>query len=295
MELIESRIVLETRFKPWQLHFIGDSHVGSLAFDKEALEAKVEQVRSTPDAYWIGMGDYIDAIGYRDKRFDPRDIDPEMRVRDLDDIFNWQARAFLRIVEPIRSRCLGMLTGNHEESVRLYSSTDPVRSLAEWFGVPDLRYAATVRIQVLDQVEARKGAQRYSVIVYCHHGFGGGRKVGGKVNKIVHDVSDLAPANADITAMGHVHDDTAGKKAWLEIPREGDLCIVPRQRVWVLTGSYRKNWHQGATTYNEKSGFPMVNMGSPHVLVKLDTVQCLSGRGRPLKREIPRFQVVGAW
>lgn len=301
MELIERRIIVSTRNQPWELHFLGDMHVGSLAFDKEAFEKRVAHIEAQPNAYWIGMGDYIDAIGYRDKRFDPRDIAPDMKVKDLDDLYMWQARAAIKLLEPIRGKCLGMLTGNHEEAVRLYSHLDPVRSLAEHFGVPDLRYAATVRVLVHDAAwvernqPVRKHAMaRYSVLVYCHHGFGGGRKAGSKVNKAAYDLGEMAPSNADITAMGHVHEDVAGKKAWLEVSRNGEMCIIPRQRVWVLTGSFRKNWHRGITTYSEKAGFPMVNIGSPYVVIKEDRVRCLSARGQYVQRDIPTFQVIGS-
>lgn len=237
------------------------------------------------------MGDYIDAVGYKDPRFNPRDIDPETRVADLDDLWAWQAKAFMRLVEPIKSRCLGLICGNHEESIRLNRQTDPARSIAEWMGVPDLRYAATIRIGVYER-DSRSAY--YSVIVYAHHGFGGGRTKGGKVNKVTRDVDDIAPSNADIILFGHVHDETPAKKVWIRVSERGELCLVPGERVGLLTGSFRKNWVRGTTTYNEKKGMPMVCIGAPHVIIWQERDLCQGVRDRCVEHTIVRFRTVGS-
>jgi hypothetical protein len=294
VELHEARIFLPNRFTKWRLHPLGDLHVGAAAFDKKAFEAKVKEIAADPHSYWIGMGDYIDAVGHLDPRFDPRDIDPTTKVRDLDDLFAWQANAFLRLVEPIKSKCLGLLTGNHEESVRLHSIQDPARSIAEWMGVPDLRYAASIRIHVFDKESLKGRGCRYLIIVYCHHGWGGGRTEGSKVNKARDQTSDMAPANADIVMVGHIHSEAVGKKVWLRVTERGPVALVPGERVWVLTGSYRKNWVRGATTYSERKGLPMVVIGSPHVEITRKCEDCETTHGRDVEYEVTKFRVVGS-
>ncbi|GIV81705.1 MAG: hypothetical protein KatS3mg051_1059 [Anaerolineae bacterium] len=50
---------------------LGDIHVGARGSDTAAFRHVVEDIASDERAYWIGMGDYLDAINRSDPRFSP--------------------------------------------------------------------------------------------------------------------------------------------------------------------------------------------------------------------------------
>lgn len=306
MEFAEPRIVLPTRNTPWRLYPLGDIHFGAEACDKDAFREKVQEIAADPHGYWIGMGDYIDGIGYHDKkRFDPDTLDKEFTIGQLTDIFNVEAAMFLKAVAPIKHKCLGMLCGNHEESIRIHSHTDPGLSMANHMGVPDLRYSAAITIKVYDEhgQEAKRHPSdevpykrsRYTVRVYGHHGWGGGRTDGGKVQKVTRDMLDIAPADTHIFLMGHVHVEAA-------IPR-GRMRFAGRDfnkpsvfgTLHVITGTYMRNWITGGTTYSEKSGMGMVHIGSPTVEIKL------AHKNKPIDDHITEryeqleYRILGSW
>lgn len=305
MEFVEARIVLPTRHTPWRLYPLGDLHVGATAFDKEAFEAKVQDIADDPHGYWIGMGDYADFIGYRDPRFDPRTIAPDIPAAELSDIFAWQAHAFLSMVKPIKSKCLGMLVGNHEESIRLHNHFDPGVSIATHMGVPDLRYAAAVTIKCYDENgqdakrhpsdEVAYKRSRYTVRVYGHHGWGGGRTEGGKVLKVTRDMLDIAPVDTHIFLMGHVHLETAIPKGRMRFAGRNFEKPSVYGTLHVITGTYLRNWISGGTTYSEKNGYGMVHIGSPAVEVKLTHKPREIAPHTWKDQDLLEYRFVGSW
>ena len=306
MEFAEVRVVLPTRATPWRLYPLGDLHVGAAAFDKEAFEAKVAEIAEDPHGYWLGMGDYADFIGFRDPRFDPKTIAPDIKANDLTDIWSWQAHAFLKMVEPIKGKCLGMLCGNHEESVRLHNHFDPGLSMAAHLGVPDLRYAAAITIKVYEGDGIGKKYKtdnktylrsRYTVRVYGHHGWGGGRTESGKVMKVTRDMLDIAPIDTQIFMMGHVHLETAIPKGRMRFSGRNFAKPSVYGTLHVITGTYLRNWISGGTTYSEKMGMGMVHIGSPTVEIKLTTKRPdrkIDGVS-PNHNETIGYRILGSW
>ena len=293
MELTEAHVILPRRFEPWRLWALGDVHWGAGACDEEAFKRTVAKIAEDEHAYWLGLGDYCDHIGHRDKRFDPSEITPDITVKDLDNIFNRQIRGFFDLVKPIKAKCIGMLCGNHEESVRLYSIQDPAKSLAEWMGVPDLRYSATIKIKVFDSGShtPEKGRSRYALNLFAHHGWGGGRKSGAHVNRIEYDIMDMAPANTDIVFMGHVHKLIGGIRAGFRVSEWGPPRLIPYERAWAVTGTYLKTWRQGGTTYAERSGFPLSTIGSPCIEVRYCPSESLGARGKRYEVDVVKYNV----
>lgn len=62
--------------KPVQLVGLGDIHLGNINCDKEKFKEIVDWIASDPQRYWIGMGDYIEAIlpSPTEWRYDTRNI-----------------------------------------------------------------------------------------------------------------------------------------------------------------------------------------------------------------------------
>ncbi|MGI6540966.1 MAG: hypothetical protein ACOX38_09345 [Bacillota bacterium] len=58
--------LIEIQAKTATVYFLGDIHEGAANHQAKALAKAIDIIANDSNAYWIGMGDYIDAINHRD-------------------------------------------------------------------------------------------------------------------------------------------------------------------------------------------------------------------------------------
>ena len=170
----------------------GDFHIGNKNSDVEAIKAKVRQIEEN-GYYWIGMGDYIDAIAPKDARFDGSVVDTNLLTSDQ------QTDFVIDLLYPIKDKCLGILIGNHEDKVRRDVGVDVVKRMCRELKAEYLGYNALIRLTFV------RGERKHyqSVDIFATHGFFQGRTRSGRITR----VEQLAQwINADIYLMGHTHD-----------------------------------------------------------------------------------------
>ena len=97
-------------------YYLGDTHEGAANHCNEKLKKAIELIEKDGDA-WIGLGDYVDCINHRDPRFNPQEISERYCIKDLEDLPRRQSDHFLSAIAPIKDRCLGLIYGNHEDSI----------------------------------------------------------------------------------------------------------------------------------------------------------------------------------
>ncbi len=149
-----------------------DLHVGNKAADKKRIRRTVEWIGEYAD-YWFGGGDYCDAIvpSPNERRFDFDSLDRELATPDE------QYRWVYDVLEPIKHKCVGLLTGNHDDVIRQRHSHNHVMELCDRLGVPYLGYSALLRWRFC------RGVHRTKLDLYAHHGKSAARTKGGKINK----------------------------------------------------------------------------------------------------------------
>ena len=54
----------------FHIYTIGDIHAGSINCSESHIQQRVKEIQETPNAFFLGMGDYADCILKDDKRFD---------------------------------------------------------------------------------------------------------------------------------------------------------------------------------------------------------------------------------
>jgi len=235
---------------------IGDCHVGVRGSDVGHLRKYVDWVKKN-GAYWFGMGDYCDLIAYNDPRFDARSCD--MEIQDLFDLPKKQADLFCSIVEPIKDRCMFILSGNHEEAVTKHYNQDIAAYIATKLGVPYLGYSGL--INVAWRWKSGKSSYITDRTWFVHHGWGGGRSYGGKLNKVINFIQGF---DATDYFMGHVHDVTITKTSRLQFgsrtigkPKQFRKNVAWQEHVaesiehcFALTGSFLRS-----AEYAEKKGY----------------------------------------
>ena len=97
---------------------LGDIHLGNAACDESLFKGAIERIASDESCYWLGMGDFCEFINVTDPRFSPDSLAPWIKMAHIGDLAKAQRDRFLDFIEPIASRCLGMIEGNHEKSIR---------------------------------------------------------------------------------------------------------------------------------------------------------------------------------
>lgn len=245
---------------------LGDIHIGAAACDEDHFRQTVKYIKDNGH-YWIGMGDYCDFINKSDKRFSVSSLAPWIGISELGDLAKNQKDRFLEIVNPIASRCLGLVSGNHEASILLKYERDIyseiVTGVKEAGGFKDtdslaLGYSGWLRLRF-----NRKGSNsRRAVMVNLHHGFVGGKLAGAKALNMQRW---LWNHEADLVIFGHSHNTSIQREA-VEYVDDKDSIAV-RNKIGCYSGTYLKTTQEGTTTYSEVKGYFPLPTGGVEIAV----------------------------
>lgn len=267
----------------FRLYYLTDTHVGARACDEQLLRRDIEVIRSDPHAYWIGGGDYIDAImEVEDKRF--RLTTVAQWVYDEistgnEDLISIQGDHFCKLIAPIAHKCLGLVEGNHEghasDKYRHRVYWDMVQSIARLGGHKwqDLMLGRNGFVTLnFRRMSGGKRQRSWSKTIYCHHGYGGGGTVGGAVNKLN---KAMQLFEADMVLFGHLHIEATNP---VRITRAAGRSIKYVDRFGFFVPSYLgahivpSNPGQGrpVDTYAEKKGYAPKRLGTFPIVLAPD-------------------------
>lgn len=241
------------------LYPLGDIHLGSSGCDKGELFRVVDEIRADPNARWIGMGDYVEWITPKDKRWHAGGIDESIiNMANLDRIGDAYVEKISTILRPIMDKCWAMGKGNHETAFEREHHTSLVQRILQECGAPGGLYtgwAAITRILFEDESNHRS-----AVRVFHSHGWQAGRLSGAKVNQLDHLMGWIDGCR--IYLQGHSHDNVVKKKTKLDTnPRFTKL--VAYNAYGAHTGSFLRTYQMGADGYGEQHGYPPVPIGPP--------------------------------
>jgi hypothetical protein len=193
----------------WSQEFllISDAHIDNAHADRAMFEKHMRQCRER-GAKWLSNGDFLCLMqGSWDFRKDTSACRPEHREgRYLDAVINTTAD----YVAPHADMALLFAPGNHETSVKKRHDTDMNERLVEALKVRNKdcqafagSYANWVRFVVRNK--DRRQLLGNSLVMYMHHGYGGG----GPVTRGTIQTSRMAVylPDADIIWTGHTHDE----------------------------------------------------------------------------------------
>lgn len=245
---------------------IGDTHVGAKACDEKLLRAVVQRVADDPNCYWIGLGDFCDFINVRDPRFSAATLADWISVSDLVDLAKAQRDHFLEIIEPIAHKCLALVAGNHEESIKKHSERaiyDEIVAKIKGMGKIDemlgVGYYGWLQLRFYRHKTKRRCAS--NVTFNLHHGFVGGKLAGAKALNMQRW---LWTHDADIVLFGHSHNTSIQPESVERINRAGQLENVTR--VGAYTGTFLRSTNSGGpSTYSERKGYFPLPVGGVEI------------------------------
>ena len=160
----------------------GDLHLGDRCCDKKAVYSVAKQIEQDDSLYWLSTGDLLNVALKQSKS----DVYSSMSVKEeLDEL--------LEMVEPIKGKCLGIVGSNHHHRFENEVGLNLDETISALSGIPYLGEIAVVDVTC--------GSCSY--FIAPHHGVGGGRTSGAKVNELGR-LSDVI-SGADVYMQGHTH------------------------------------------------------------------------------------------
>jgi predicted phosphodiesterase len=270
MKLLNREICCESRSDTFYLYALGDLHIGARHSAENHIRRLVDRIEKTPNAYWVGGGDLCDCIKPQDlKRWDTSSIADwlldgtasETRNK-LKDILAIQRKRLYEILGPIKHKCLGLVEGNHEYSIRQHYNEDHHGIVCDKLNVPDLTDAAFIRLQF------KRGNSSKTIVIFICHGHGGGRAAGSEPNHLYRLAMDK---RAHIIMRGHSHSFCIlPPVVELWIPTSGKLpeeCQQTTKRAgnW---GCWLRSWAVGDSTYDSRACYPAKPLSTLEVVIK---------------------------
>ena len=193
----------------WSQEFllISDAHIDNAHADRQMFDRHMRQCRER-GAQWISNGDFLCCMqGKWDPRSDTSACRPEHREgRYLDSVVTTTAD----YIAPHADMALLFAPGNHETAIKRRHETDMNERLVEALKARNKdchayagSYANWVRFLVRGKV--RRQIFGNSIVMYMHHGYGGG----GPVTRGTIQTSRMAVylPDADLIWTGHTHDE----------------------------------------------------------------------------------------
>jgi len=222
-----------------QLRPLGDIHLGNLGCDIEKFKKNVDYIKRTPNAFTIGMGDYIDNVmayagGAVDKRWNPETVDREMLTTEE------QIEKLIDMWEPMAPKTAGMLAGNHE-----WKTINQKRFITDFCKPLKIDYLG--RLAYVNLAFKYKGQLIRDYLILTMHGGYSGMQAGGAVNRMKQIVGDF---DCDVALMGHNHD------CWTRpIVRTGydkkKNNPIEKKVILANTGTFLRGYEKGIDSYVE--------------------------------------------
>ena len=250
-----------------KIWLISDVHWMSRGCDEVLFNKTLKEIENDPYSFWIGLGDYVDLVGYNDKRFDANCLADWVKIEHLGQLGQIGRQHMKEKFSPIKHKCLGLLLGNHEVKYMQHNQQEDWHAwLCTELGVQNLGYSCMFRLifkrtvakyPVLSKKSGKNGFAR-AYTIFAHHGAGASTTRGGKTNRMSKFMSDF---DADIFLMGHVHEQVPVPKVRLGIDSVGKN-IAERQQMGLINGSLLRTYESGPRVgYGEMKGYSPVQLG----------------------------------
>lgn len=259
MRLVTRVIEHKTRGESWYLKPMGDIHLGSVNCDEAQFDRDIEWILQN-DAFWLGMGDYMECITRKDSRFRPEDIAPWCRGEA--DVAEAQVQRLVAKLQPIKDRCVGLIKGNHEDAIYDRWDNDVYGRLLHYLRVPEQRIRLDSRGFVRLIFRRMTNNVRHgttTVTIFAEHGYGGGRLEGAPALALARLSKNY---EAQIFIEGHRHREMSFTDERVKV---SGSRLVGEKLAFVCSGSYLKSWHPDTEIYAERAQYPPKPTGSPTI------------------------------
>ena len=224
---------------------MADLHLGDSMSDFKLIMERIEYIKNTPNVYCILGGDLMDtAICSSIGDTYGANLQPMEQLKQC-----------VKIFEPIKDKILAVLPGNHENRVYKSDGLDMTELMCAQLGIPE-KYSPTTALLFVrfGQQSGHRHNRPQLYSIYVTHGSGGGRKEGGKVNRL----ADLASiVDSDIYIHSHTHLPVVFKESFYRVSGSNSSVALV-EKLFVNTGA---TLDYGG--YGDKAGFKPASKATP--------------------------------
>lgn len=230
------KVDLPRSLKHIEIYALSDLHLGDRNCNYKELLDLTKKIKENKNAYVILNGDLINnATTQSISDTYGETISPMEQLKQATALF-----------KPIKDKILAITSGNHENRTYRADGIDLTEIMACELGLSD-RYApesVTLFLRVGETFKKATGkpnqARQVCYVLYITHGSGGGRREGGKINRLV-DLSSII--DADIYIHSHTHLPAVLKQAFYRTDsRNSAIALVDKMFVntnaWLNYGGY---------------------------------------------------------
>ena len=228
-----------------EIHPMADLHIGDSQSDFKLIMDRIEHIKNTQNAYCILDGDLMDtAIASSIGDTYGANLQPMEQLKQC-----------VKIFEPIKDKILAVLPGNHEGRVYKSDGLDITELMCNQLGIPQ-KYSPTTALLFIrfGKQSSNRHNRPFLYTAYVTHGSGGGRREGGKVNRL----ADLASiVDADIYIHAHTHLPLVFKESFFRVSgANSSVALV--DKLFVNTAA---SLNYGG--YGDKQGYKPASKRSP--------------------------------
>ena len=207
----------------------------------------IEYIKDTPNAYCILDGDLMDtAIASSIGDTYSAQLQPMEQLKHC-----------VKIFEPIKDKILAVLPGNHENRVYKSDGLDLTEIMCSQLGIPE-KYSPTTALLFIRFGKATRNHgranERQFYTIYATHGSGGGRREGGKINRL----ADLASiVDSDIYIHAHTHLPAVFRESFFRV-NSGHSSVAQVEKLFINCAAAL---NYGG--YGDKAGFKPASKKMP--------------------------------
>ena len=212
-------------FKEIEILALSDWHIGDRQSDGKRIQALLDYIQSKPNVFVILNGDFMNcAIKNSISDVYSETVSPMEALKQC-----------VKLFDPIKDRILCIDDGNHERRAWREVGVDLTQLMATQLGLGDKYSNAStlmfVRVGMRHEQGQHPRPVNYSI--YVTHGSGGGRKEGGKLQRLV-DLSAII--DTDIYIHSHTHLPAIARTSYYRVSPTN--CSVRQvDKLFVNTGS----------------------------------------------------------
>ena len=187
------RADLSADYKSIELLVLADYHYADPHSDHSAIRRDIDYVNSHDNAFCVLAGDLLDCALKSSLGDCYVNMPPMMELSMMTDL-----------LQPIANKVIGIVGGNHEARHYKTNGVDMTRLIAKQLGIegkysPD---TALIFLRFGKDTGRKNHSRPVLYTIYLTHGSGGGRKEGGKIQRLA-DYAQIV--DADIYCVGHTH------------------------------------------------------------------------------------------
>ena len=225
---------LGVEFKSIKVLALSDFHIGDSLCNLKLIRQVLDEVKKSNNTFIILNGDLMNnSIKNSVSSIYDEELSPMQAIVKLCDL-----------LEPVKDRILVIHPGNHEWRSYKEDGIDIIRLVARQLGIEDRFSDGWWYLYLTLGMGNKQRPIMYTITGI--HGYGGGRKNGGKINNLV-EMSDKVIA--DVYVMGHTHTPIMTRNT-IFVPDYQHKSLVQKDKYYLMTNSFLE--YGG---YGEQYGF----------------------------------------